>query len=329
MTEADEGPRGDLFSELRRIKDASRLSYNRLAERTHYSRSSWERFLNAKQLPTRVAVEQFAAAAGEDPEPLLVLLDRAAIGPETPAEKAARATGKPTGAAEPVEPPQGAERVAGDGPDPTDTGNPAVPPAGSGPVPEAAGAAVTDGRSRGPRRFLRSVTLHTAVGVIVGGLLGSALTLYVSGTGDGAPRGTAAARTDPSGAGAASMAVARKPKVSCESDTCLRREPQAHDCHWDAITVRETFLRGMSIQLRYSAACQAVWGRIENGDVGDTVTVRDKRGTSDTAMIRMEHDTYTRMLAVTPDEPWETITVCGAIPSQKEQECSPLGELAP
>ncbi|MFI8104455.1 DUF2690 domain-containing protein [Streptomyces sp. NPDC086023] len=85
----------------------------------------------------------------------------------------------------------------------------------------------------------------------------------------------------------------------------------------------------MSIQLRYSAACQAVWGRIEAGNVGDTVSIRDKRGLSDQAAIRMEHDTYTRMLAVTPQEPWETITVCGSIPNQREEECSPLGGVKP
>ncbi|MYT25753.1 DUF2690 domain-containing protein [Streptomyces sp. SID7760] len=117
--------------------------------------------------------------------------------------------------------------------------------------------------------------------------------------------------------------------MGCKSDTCLRREPQAQDCQWDAVTVRQTYLRGMSIQLRYSEACQAVWGRVENGNIGDTVSIRDKRSLSDEAAIRMEHDTYTRMLAVTPDAPWQTITICGAIPSQKEHECDPLGDIQP
>ncbi|MYT24965.1 helix-turn-helix domain-containing protein, partial [Streptomyces sp. SID7760] len=63
--------------ELRRIKEAAQLSYNRLADKTHYSRSSWERFLNGKQIPSEVAVREFAAAAGTDPEPLLELLQRA------------------------------------------------------------------------------------------------------------------------------------------------------------------------------------------------------------------------------------------------------------
>ncbi|MFB7588056.1 helix-turn-helix domain-containing protein [Streptomyces sp. NPDC056169] len=68
-------PWEELTAEMRRIKCAAELSYGKLAQRTHYSRSSWERFLNQKQLPTRIAVEQFAAASGEDPRPLLIRLE--------------------------------------------------------------------------------------------------------------------------------------------------------------------------------------------------------------------------------------------------------------
>ncbi|WP_406061611.1 helix-turn-helix domain-containing protein [Streptomyces sp. NBC_01077] len=69
-------PWAELAAEMRRIKGATELSYGQLAQRTHYSRSSWERFLNQKQLPTRVAVEQFALASGQDPRPLLIRLER-------------------------------------------------------------------------------------------------------------------------------------------------------------------------------------------------------------------------------------------------------------
>ncbi|MFE3074205.1 helix-turn-helix domain-containing protein [Streptomyces sp. NPDC059247] len=68
-------PWTELAAEMRRIKGDAELSYGQLAQRTHYSRSSWERFLNQKQLPTRIAVEQFAAAAGQDPRPLLIRLE--------------------------------------------------------------------------------------------------------------------------------------------------------------------------------------------------------------------------------------------------------------
>ncbi|MFE2148061.1 helix-turn-helix domain-containing protein [Streptomyces sp. NPDC059456] len=293
-----DAPRGDLFAEMRRIKDASRLSYNRLADKTHYSRSSWERFLNGKQVPTRIAVEEFAVAAGADPEPLLVLLELAVVREEAPAEEPA---------------PRTPERPA-----PASAASPAAPGAQG---PEHATAA---------GRFAWSRILRTAAGVLAGALLGSGLTAFLIRPADGgaAKGGTAAATGSPAAAPAQTRPTGPV-KVGCKSDTCLRREPQAEDCQWDAVTVRQTFLRGMSIQLRYSEACQAVWGRVENGNIGDTVMIKDRRSSSDEATIRMEHDTYTRMLAVTPDETWETITICGAIPSQKEQECSPLGAITP
>ncbi|MFJ5778968.1 helix-turn-helix domain-containing protein [Streptomyces sp. NPDC093094] len=69
-------PWDDLRTEMKRIKETTSLSYAALAQRTHYSRSSWERFLNDKQVPTRVAVEQFAAAAHQDARPLLARYER-------------------------------------------------------------------------------------------------------------------------------------------------------------------------------------------------------------------------------------------------------------
>ncbi|WP_406185387.1 helix-turn-helix domain-containing protein [Streptomyces sp. NBC_01006] len=294
-----DAPRADLFAEMRRIKDASQLSYNRLADKTHYSRSSWERFLNGKQVPTRIAVEEFAAAAGADPEPLLALLELAVVRDEAPAEEAAVRT---------------AER-----PGPAPSASPVATPG----APESEeGTAV--------QRFAWPRILRTAAGVLAGALLGSLLTVFlIEPAGAGTAQGPTAGATGSPAATPAQTRPSGPVKVGCKSDTCMRREPQAEDCQWDAITVRQTFLRGMSIQLRYSEACQAVWGRVENGNIGDTVMIKDKRSSSDEATIRMEHDTYTRMLAVTPDATWETITICGAIPSQKEQECSPLGAIKP
>ncbi|WP_327133944.1 DUF2690 domain-containing protein [Streptomyces sp. NBC_01343] len=294
---------------MRRIKDASQLSYNRLADKTHYSRSSWERFLNGKQVPTRIAVEEFATAAGADPEPLLVLLKLAVVRDEAPAEEpAVRAPERPRPGI-PVKP--ATVRTAPD-PDPA----PAPAAAAEGAVPAG--------------RFAWSRILRTAAGVLAGALLGSLLTVFlVEPAGAGTAQGPTAGATGSPGATPAQARPSGPVKVGCKSDTCMRREPQAEDCQWDAVTVRQTFLRGMSIQLRYSEACQAVWGRVENGNIGDTVMIQDKRNSSDEATIRMEHDTYTRMLAVTPDATWETITICGAIPSQKEQECSPLGAIKP
>ncbi|WP_198539530.1 helix-turn-helix domain-containing protein [Streptomyces graminilatus] len=263
-----------LLAEMRRLKDASGLSYGRLASRTHYSRSSWERFLNGKQLPTRVAVEQLAAAVDEEPAPLLALWDAL----DTTSRELAESS--------------------------RDT----LPAPGGGDT-----AATTPGEP-GPGRSGGAPWLHRLLPlgyVVSGALLGTLGTVLVTG---GAHSGTTAPRAD---------ASAAAPKPGCQGDSCLNGEPQAKHCQWDAETVRETWLRGLQIQLRYSPSCKAVWGRIENGTVGDSVSISDRWSRTEDAAIRVGTDTYTRMLS-TAYAPASTITICGKIMRQRDQECSPV-----
>ncbi|MDX3246669.1 helix-turn-helix domain-containing protein [Streptomyces sp. ME18-1-4] len=288
---AGERAKAELVAELRRLKAASRLSFGRLADRTHYSRSSWERFLNGKQLPTPAAVEQLAAVAGEEAEPLLALLAEASA--------------------------------------------PTVPSVDRGPASEAAVEASepepeADLSGGDPQRLARRWRHRlTVLGYIAGGaLMGSLVTglvfeAGVSETGTGVA-GPAATET-----GGGTVAAAGEVHVKCRSDTCIGRDPQAMDCQWDAVTARETWLRGMHIELRYSEACQSVWGRIENGAVGDTVKIKDRTELEQEARIRIDRDTYTKMLAVDAEAPPETVTICGAIPVQKQMECSPTQTVQP
>ena len=71
----------EFVGELRRAKDGSGLSLRRLAVRTGYSASSWERYLGGRLLPPREAVEALAGVAevaGEDQERLLARYEMAA-----------------------------------------------------------------------------------------------------------------------------------------------------------------------------------------------------------------------------------------------------------
>ncbi|MFJ5776874.1 helix-turn-helix domain-containing protein [Streptomyces sp. NPDC093094] len=311
---ADVSPRDRLAAELRRIKEESQLSFERLAARTNYSRSSLERFLNGKQLPTAVAVEQLAAVTREDPAPLLDLLSRAT------AQTGASDAVPPGGQAHTVTPPPGEPEVSG-------TRTEAPPPLGA------------------PRRHGSGWRRRTVVaGYVLGGALaGSLLTglLMDSSATSGEPDGKGARQSSASSASgegaddAARVAGDKEPvppenvKVKCRSDTCLRHDPQAMECQWDATTARETWLRGMHIELRYSRACQAVWGRIEAGTVGDKVIIRDGRAFDLDATIRFEHDTYTKMLAVSKETPLSSISICGVIPRQKQMECVPHAKVSP
>ncbi|MEU5427079.1 DUF2690 domain-containing protein [Streptomyces olivoreticuli] len=316
--DGDLSPRDLLAAEMRRLKRESQLSYGRLADRTHYSRSSWERFLNGKQLPTRVAVEQFAAAAGkEDPRALLALLDAAT-------ERERRQDEEPPKADEAIAPAAG----------PTEAEQPAPDSGDDGKQEQESGEEDVKGTWNKWDKGLAGRLLRRgyALGLVAAGATaGSLVTVAVlGGTGTGTSAGDPAAQggapqpvTSPSVAPAVGGI-----KPGCEGDSCLSREPQAMDCHWDATTVRQTWLRGLHIQLRYSTACEAVWGRIENGTVGDSVTIKDKRGREEQAAIRVGTDTYTRMLAVAGDAP-DSVTVCGTIPDQHERECSPVGAVQP
>jgi tetratricopeptide (TPR) repeat protein/transcriptional regulator with XRE-family HTH domain len=88
-----------LVGELRAAKDAAGLSLAQLAAHTHYSRASWERWLNGKRLVTPSALSGFARLTGLDGAALGALLERASLeggpapvaqaaGPEIPAQRA-------------------------------------------------------------------------------------------------------------------------------------------------------------------------------------------------------------------------------------------------
>ncbi|NBE56717.1 helix-turn-helix domain-containing protein [Streptomyces boluensis] len=76
--------------QLRRLKDRSGLSVATIATRTGYGRSSWERYLNGRSLPSAAAVEALARTCGTDAARLLALREVAEA-----AWGASRDTGEP------------------------------------------------------------------------------------------------------------------------------------------------------------------------------------------------------------------------------------------
>lgn len=66
-------PADRLAGELQSLKNGSGLTYARLSERTHYAKSSWERWVNGKQFPPRDAVQSIAVVCGGDAQLLLEL----------------------------------------------------------------------------------------------------------------------------------------------------------------------------------------------------------------------------------------------------------------
>jgi tetratricopeptide (TPR) repeat protein/transcriptional regulator with XRE-family HTH domain len=82
-------PARRLVRRLRVAKDDQGLSLAQLAAHTHYSRASWERWLNGKRLVTPSALTGFARVTGLDVAALAGLLERASLEGGTPLEGAA------------------------------------------------------------------------------------------------------------------------------------------------------------------------------------------------------------------------------------------------
>ena len=62
---------------LRRLVDRSGLSLAAVADRTGYSRTSWERYVDGRLLPPRGAVVALAEVTGADPAHLTALWEPA------------------------------------------------------------------------------------------------------------------------------------------------------------------------------------------------------------------------------------------------------------
>ncbi|PCG82321.1 peptidoglycan-binding protein [Streptomyces sp. WZ.A104] len=107
----------ELVAELRRARSRSGLTLEALARKTAYSKSSWERYLNGRTIPSADAVEALCSVAGCDPVRLLALRDVAdaaarqsrgqrAVAPTEKTEEAGNAEGAASGVVlgEPAEP---------------------------------------------------------------------------------------------------------------------------------------------------------------------------------------------------------------------------------
>ena len=75
-----------LVGELRALKDAHGISLAQLSTTTHYSRASWERWLNGKRLITGAALTAVATRFGADLVQLTTLLHEARLDEEQAAE---------------------------------------------------------------------------------------------------------------------------------------------------------------------------------------------------------------------------------------------------
>ncbi|MGP3999943.1 DUF2690 domain-containing protein [Streptomyces sp. 8N706] len=276
-----------------------------LAERTAYSKSSWERYLNGKKLPPREAVEALCELTREPAGRLLALWEladlawsgRAGHGRGGPAEAAAPEPAAPEAAA----PEPGAQRSPRRAPSPTSAPTPrtARTPR-SAPTPRPARTPWTvrtvlslrSTRSAGSSRG-RTAALIVAAGTAVAALVAAVVAVITAATGTVGepPPGPA----EPSG----------HVTPGCRGTACAGRHPDSMACG-TAEAVRTLASHhaatGARMEIRYNEACGAAWARLWNSEIGDRIEVSvAPDGAPQRATVADEYDAaeylFTRMVA--------------------------------
>ncbi|MFH8836179.1 DUF2690 domain-containing protein [Streptomyces sp. NPDC017868] len=257
----------ELASELLALKKASGLSFAQLGEKTHYAKSSWERWVNGKQFPPRAAVESIARLDGKDPAVLLALWDRA-DGERASADEAS----------------DGASDEA--------------------PVPVPVPAPAQDAAPARPGRR-RALWISAVAGLLVAAAVAVAAVMFSGEEPESRP-------TRP-------VQVAG-PATGCTGTACEGRDPKKMNCGADAVTERTGSIpKDLVIELRYSKACQAAWGRISFAQIGATVVVNNSDGAAQADVVHYDRDVYTPLIAA-PDD--GSVWVCAALPKDGQRSCT-------
>ncbi|MFD9001353.1 helix-turn-helix domain-containing protein [Streptomyces sp. NPDC059582] len=367
----------EFAGQLRRLVDRSGLSVAAVADRTGYSKTSWERYLNGRLLAPKGAIVALAEVTGTNPlhlttmwelaerawsrsemrhdmtmEAIRISQARAALGefgappanakPGRTARKGGSATvapgvAGPAGVA-PTVPPQptapdagtrrrdttarsgsdsgssshsGSASRPGSGPVPgsgpghgngtgTGTGTGTKPPSKATPSPygeppRGAGPGVGAaeggfGSSRGKRR----ATMFLAG--LVGVLVVVAAVFFFAGEDGSKKNEKATASPSPSVSTGPDLPAG----VKCSGAGCTGKDAESMGCSGDLVTTAKTAAVGATVlEVRYSKACGAAWGRITRAAQGDEVQVTV--GTAkQSGNITTVGDTiaYTPMLAV-------------------------------
>ncbi|MGW2919847.1 helix-turn-helix domain-containing protein [Streptomyces angustmyceticus] len=310
---------GEFTGQLRRLVDRSGLSVATVADRTGYSKTSWERYLNGRLLPPLRAVVALAETTGAQPAHLTTLWElaerawsraemrqdvtmeaisvaqaRAALGEldtdtahtgagQKSAKTAAKAgKGAKAGAATP------------DGPL-AQEGVPHAPSSADFPEWQAAAApAPAPPAARRARRGRTAVFAAGAVGALL--VAGGAVLLLKPSAGP--PKKVSAAAAP---AAAPSAQPTLPTGVRCTGDGCVGKDPEKMGCGGTHATTSSRGVAGRSvIEVRYSAVCHTAWARISRAARGDQATI-SAGGHSATAQAERAGDAYTPMVAVSGD----------------------------
>ncbi|WP_377267646.1 DUF2690 domain-containing protein [Peterkaempfera sp. SMS 1(5)a] len=278
--------RARLVAELRFLRERSGLTLAELAERSAYSRSSWQRYLSGAALPPWLAVRALCHLADEPEHRIRALWELA--------EGAWSGRGVVAAAPDPLAAPSPSapspERQPGTGPEAEAAPEPA-PGSAPGPAPDAPGDAATPVRLSGqPRRFRLGLRSGAVAAVLLAAAVGVALH-YDGHAGGRAPSGEAS--TTASGF-----------RVGCTGAACDGRSPETTLCGVAPQTLLELLpAKGAGLEVRYQPLCRAAWARTWNNRLGDKLTLSEPGAPTQDVTVTDSQNlagfTYTPLLALT------------------------------
>ncbi|MGW2511066.1 DUF2690 domain-containing protein [Streptomyces scopuliridis] len=320
----------EFTSQLRGLVDRSGLSIAAVSDRTGYSKTSWERYLNGRLLAPKGAIVALADVTGTHQGHLTTMWElaerawsrsemrhdmtmeairisqaRSALGEfsQNPVGGSG-GSGRPGGSAGTGAPGGSGGRPAGatvdfgvmrgpGAPSVPQQRGPGGPPRPGGPSPAGPPSAPAGGRKRGRRRM----TIFVA-GVVGAALVTAAAVLLTDIGGDGGEQ-TVAESPSPSPSSSAPVLPAG---VKCGGDACTGKDPEEMGCGGEFVeTVASATVGTALIEVRYSKTCSAAWARITQAAVGDEVRITAGGETSgQTGEVETATNAYTPMVA-SPD----------------------------
>ncbi|MBH1935958.1 XRE family transcriptional regulator [Streptomyces sp. AV19] len=329
----------EFAEQLRRIVERSGLGIGAVADRTGYSKTSWERYLNGRLLPPRGAAEALAEATGIDVGHLGTLWElaerawsRSELRHDVTMEAVRVAEAKAALGVATAPAPTSLEKRAAValGAEGVDEASVLPPPSRPEAPPPPPASARDDGvdvrakaipmdaghRRRPPRRAGRG--RHTALlftAGAVGTLLVAVAAVLLLGSGPvGAKRPTPLAALPSAGNPAAALPTG----VGCTGAGCTGKDPETMGCGGQHATTAGSATVGTSyLEVRYSGTCKAAWARMTQGAPGDALRVSAATG-SGAGRVERGADGHSTMVAVSA--PGEA-TAC-AVLSSGEQGCT-------
>ncbi|WP_436737161.1 helix-turn-helix domain-containing protein [Streptomyces sp. BBFR102] len=319
----------EFAGQLRRLVDRSGLSIAAVSDRTGYSKTSWERYLNGRLLAPKRAIIALAEATGTDPvhlttmwelaerawsrsemrhdmtmEAIRITQARAALGGYTPPQGIDLGHRAPKAGAHAKV--NGADGRGARGGAPA--GVREAPPIPSVPrQPGPPGAPVPPVPLPGPDASGGAGGKGSAGGKGGKGGKGKRLPLILTGVGAAVALIAAGFALPDSGDEPAPQPTAKPTEtaqqlpagVKCAGADCTGQDPEEMGCAGQQAVTSATATVGTTVvEIRYSKTCEAAWARITQAAVGDEIAIDVGTEAQEGAKVTTAFDAYTAMLAV-------------------------------